>query len=140
MRNRTLQPASKAVPTIQQAFDRFQKQNQLKNLSQGTIDFYGAKARTFFRFIGDTEQPIDFITEETVEDYIFYMKDKQLHDATINTNLCMVRAFLYWCMEKAYLEQFPMPELRLINKRLKDYNATVESAQKWLGTNERTRF
>lgn len=33
-----------------------------------------------------------------------------------------------------------MPELRLINRRLKDYNATVESVQKWLGTNERMRF
>lgn len=33
-----------------------------------------------------------------------------------------------------------MPELRLINRRLKDYNATVESVQEWLGTNERMRF
>lgn len=130
MRNRTLQPASKAVPTIQQAFDRFQKQNQLKNLSQGTIDFYAAKARSFFRFIGDTEQPIDSITEETVEDYIFYMKDKQLHDTTINTNLRMVRAFLYWCMEKAYLEQFPIKLVRADNPVKEPY--TADELQKLL--------
>lgn len=92
MRNRDLRPAAKANPTIQQAFERFQKYNRLKNLSQGSLDFYAAKGRSFFRFLGDTEQPIHTIIEETVEDYIFYMKDQQLHDTTINTNLRMVRA------------------------------------------------
>ena len=33
-----------------------------------------------------------------------------------------------------------MPELRVINSRLKDYNAFVESVQKWIGTNKRVRF
>lgn len=73
MHNRDLRPAVKANPTIQQAFERFQKYNRLKNLSQGSLDFYAAKGRSFFRFLGDTEQPIHTITEETVEDYIFYM-------------------------------------------------------------------
>ena len=69
MRNRDLRPTAKANPTIQQAFERFQKYNRLKNLSQGSLDFYAAKGRSFFRFLGDTEQPIHTITEETVEDY-----------------------------------------------------------------------
>lgn len=73
MRNRDLRPAAKANPTIQQTFERFQKYNRLKNLSQGSLDFYVAKGRSFFRYLGDTEQPITTITEETVEDYIFYM-------------------------------------------------------------------
>ena len=58
MRNRDLRPAAKANPTIQQAFERFQKYNRLKNLSQGSLDFYAAKGRSFFRFLGDMEQPI----------------------------------------------------------------------------------
>lgn len=33
-----------------------------------------------------------------------------------------------------------MPVLRVINSRLKDYNAFVESVQKWIGTTERVRF
>ena len=78
VRNRDLRPAAKANPTIQQAFERFQKYNRLKNLSQGSLDFYAAKGRSFFRFLGETEQPIHTITEETVEDYIFYMKDQQI--------------------------------------------------------------
>ena len=39
MRNRDLRPAAKANPTIQQAFERFQKYNRLKNLSQGSPEF-----------------------------------------------------------------------------------------------------
>lgn len=130
MRNRDLRPTAKANPTIQQAFERFQKYNRLKNLSQGSLDFYAAKGRSFFRFLGDTEQPIHTITEETVEDYIFYMKDQQLHDTTINTNLRMVRAFLYWCMEKGYLEQFSIKLVRADDPIKEPY--TTDELQKLL--------
>ena len=130
MRNRDLRPTAKANPTIQQAFERFQKYNRLKNLSQGSLDFYAAKGRSFFRFLGDTEQPITTITEETVEDYIFYMKDQQLHDTTINTNLRMVRAFLYWCMEKGYLEQFSIKLVRADDPIKEPY--TTDELQKLL--------
>ena len=130
MRNRDLRPAAKANPTIQQAFERFQKYNRLKNLSQGSLDFYAAKGRRFFRFLGDTEQPIHTITEETVEDYIFYMKDQQLHDTTINTNLRMVRAFLYWCMEKGYLEKYPIRLVRADDPIKEPY--TTDELQKLL--------
>lgn len=130
MRNRDLRPATKANPTIQQAFERFQKYNRLKNLSQGSLDFYAAKGRSFFRFLGDTEQPIHTITEETVEDYIFYMKDQQLHDTTINTNLRMVRAFLYWCMEKGYLEKYPIRLVRADDPIKEPY--TTDELQKLL--------
>lgn len=130
VRNRDLRPAAKANPTIQQAFERFQKYNRLKNLSQGSLDFYAAKGRSFFRFLGDTEQPIHTITEETVEDYIFYMKDQQLHDTTINTNLRMVRAFLYWCMEKGYLEKYPIRLVRADDPIKESY--TTDELQKLL--------
>lgn len=130
VRNRDLRPAAKANPTIQQAFERFQKYNRLKNLSQGSLDFYAAKGRSFFRFLGDTEQPITTITEETVEDYIFYMKDQQLRDTTINTNLRMVRAFLYWCMEKDYLEKYPIRLVRADDPIKEPY--TTDELQKLL--------
>ena len=130
MRNRDLRPTAKANPTIQQAFERFQKYNRLKNLSQGSLDFYAAKGRSFFRFLGDTEQPIHTITEKTVEDYIFYMKDQKLQDTTINTNLRMVRAFLYWCMEKGYLEQFSIKLVRADDPIKEPY--TTDELQKLL--------
>ena len=45
--------------------------------------------------------PIDTITEEDIEDYILYFKEKgTVSDTTINTNLRMVRAFLYCCMDR----------------------------------------
>ena len=130
MRNRSLQPAKKTIPTIQQAFERFQKYNQLKNLSQGTIEFYSSKARRLFVYLEDVEQPIDSITEETVEDYIFAMKEEKLSDTTINTNLRMVRAFLYWCMEKGYLEQFSIKLVRADDPIKEPY--TTDELQKLL--------
>lgn len=74
--------------------------------------FIHQKHDTFFNFLKGTDQPIDSITEETVVDYIFHLKEKQLHDTTINTYLRMVRAFLYWCMDKGYLERFPIRLIR----------------------------
>ena len=57
VRNRDLRPAAKANPTIQQAFERFQKYNRLKNLSQGSLDFYAAKAEASFGFWGIQSSP-----------------------------------------------------------------------------------
>ena len=102
MKKRSLRAHSAQLPTIQAAFEQFQRQNTVKNLSLDTIEFYSSKSRRFFSFLGDTEQRIDTITQEAVEDYIIWMKDNQLRDTTINTNLRMVRAFLYWCMERRY--------------------------------------
>ena len=65
-----------------------------------------------------------------MEDYIFYMKDQQLHDTTINTNLRMVRAFLYWCMEKGYLEQFSIKLVRADDPIKEPY--TTDELQKLL--------
>lgn len=74
-------------------------------------------------FLEDVEQPIDSITEETVGDYIFAMKEEKLSDTTINTNLRMVRAFLYWCMEKGYLEQFAIKLVRADDPIKEPYTA-----------------
>ena len=113
MRKRHLQTVSATPPTIQKAFEQFQKQNEVKNLAQGTIEFYSAKSKTFFLFLEDTEQCIDTVTEEDVDDYILYFKAKgTVSDTTINTNLRMVRAFLYWCMERRYMERFPIKMIR----------------------------
>ena len=113
MRKRHLQTISAAPPTIQKAFEQFQKQNEAKNLSPGTIEFYSSKSKIFFLFLEDTEESIDTITEEDVEDYILYLKEKgTVSDTTININLRMVRAFLYWCMERRYMERFSIRLIR----------------------------
>lgn len=113
MKKRNFRTNSVPRPSIQAAFEQFQRQNTIKNLSQGTIEFYSAKAKYFFMFLGDTEQCIDTITEEDVEDYILFFKAKgTVSDTSINTNLRMVRAFLYWCMERRYMERFPIKMIK----------------------------
>ena len=124
MRKRTLHTISAAPPSIHNAFKQFQKQNEVKNLSPETIKFYSAKAKTFFLFLEDVEQRIDTITEEDVEDYILYFKEKgTVSDTTINTNLRMVRAFLYWCMERGYMERFPIRMIRADDTIKEPYTA-----------------
>ena len=124
MRKRTLHTISAAPPSIHNAFEQFQKQNEVKNLSPETIKFYSAKAKTFFLFLEDVEQRIDTITEEDVEDYILYFKEKgTVSDTTINTNLRMVRAFLYWCMERGYMERFPIRMIRADDTIKEPYTA-----------------
>lgn len=113
MRNRALRAIPAAPPSIQKAFEQFQKQNEVKNLSPDTIKFYSAKAKNFFSFLEDTEECIDTLTEEDIEDYILYFKEKgTVSDTTINTNLRMVRAFLYWCMDRQYMQRFPVRMIR----------------------------
>ncbi|MFR1494297.1 MAG: tyrosine-type recombinase/integrase [Faecalibacterium sp.] len=58
------------------------------------------------------------------------MKNQQLHDTTINTNLRMVRAFLYWCMEKGYLEKYPIRLVRADDPIKEPY--TTDELQKLL--------
>lgn len=126
MRKRTLNTPSCSVPSIQNAFEQFQKHNQLKNLAQGTIDFYSSKARKFFLFLGDTSLPIDSITKDTVNDYILYLKGQaSIRDTTLNTHLRMVRTFLYWCMDNNYLPRFSI-KLVLADEPLKEPYTAAE--------------
>ena len=76
MKKRNFRTNSVPRPTIRAAFEQFQRQNTIKNLSQGTIEFYSAKSKCFFTFLGDTEQCIDPITEEDVEDYILMQPEQ----------------------------------------------------------------
>lgn len=112
MRKRMPQAQMKNVVSIQEAFEQFQRKNLVKNLSPGTIAFYSSKARLFFEYLGDVTQPISNITDLTVDDYILHFKSKGVANTTINTNLRMVRAFLYWCMERGYMERFAINMVR----------------------------
>lgn len=66
----------------------------------------------FFDFIGDTNQPLESLTEMTVDNYILHLKSGKINDTTINIHLRAVRAFLYWCMERGYMERFAINMVR----------------------------
>lgn len=88
MKKRRLQAVSDTPPTIQKAFEQFQKQNAVKNLAQGTIEFYSAKSKPFFLFLEDTGQCIDTVTAEDVEDYILYSKRRVQSAIRLSMSIC----------------------------------------------------
>lgn len=112
VRKRVKQGQTTGVFSVQKAFEQFQKSNVIKNLSPATIDFYARKMQPFFDFIGDTNQPLESLTEMTVDNYILHLKSRNINDTTTNIHLRAVRAFLYWCMERGYLESFPIRMIR----------------------------
>ena len=103
--------------TIREAFEQFQIHNQVNNLAKDTIRYYAQKSEYFFAFIGDIDVSVTSITPEVIESYILDMKKQgNLSDATINNRLRMVRAFLYYCMER---EQMPRYSIKLVRASTK---------------------
>ena len=99
--------------TVQEAYDQFQRYNLTKGLSEGTICYYESYSRAFFKFLGDTGQPLTEVTKDTVDDYTLYLKGKDtVTDTTVNTALRMVRAFLYFCMERGWLPRFTISQIK----------------------------
>lgn len=99
--------------TVQEAYDQFQRYNLTKGLSEGTIRYYESYSRAFFKFLGDTSQPLTEVTKDTVDDYTLYLKGKDtVTDTTVNTALRMVRAFLYFCMERGWLPRFTISQIK----------------------------
>lgn len=95
--------------TVKEAYDQFQRHNLTKGLSEGTIRYYESYSRAFFKFLGDTGQPLTEVTKDTVDNYTLYLKGK---DTTVNTALRTVRAFLYFCMEREWMPRFTISQIR----------------------------
>lgn len=101
--------------TVQEAYDQFQRYNLTKGLSEGTIRYYESYSRAFFKFLGDTSQPLTEVTKDTVDEYILYLKGKDtVTDTTVNTALRMVRAFLYFCMERSWIPRFTISQIKAV--------------------------
>lgn len=64
--------------------------------------------------------PISSITENTVDEYILYLREKtQLKDVSINSYLRSLRAFLYYCMDCNYIQKFKV-KLTKADKKIKE--------------------
>lgn len=100
--------------TVQEAYDQFQRYNLTKGLSAGTISYYESYSRVFFTFLRDTGQPLSSITKDTIDDYTLYLKGRDtVKDTTVNTALRMVRAFLYYCMERGWMSRFTISQIKV---------------------------
>lgn len=109
--------------TVEETFTEFQKFNQIKNLSDQTIDYYFHHCKIFFNYLSEKcITDIQSITSDTIDDFILWQKDKYSNDITINTNMRATRAFLYYAMGKQYLPEFRIYLLKQPNKIMKTYS------------------
>lgn len=92
--------------SILQAYELFKKKAKVKNLSERTIQTYDRHMRSFCGFIGG-EIPISQVTEDSVDDYILYLKnDTGIKDVSVASYMRTIRAFLYFCMDSNYVSRF----------------------------------
>jgi len=102
-----------SILTIQEAREQFERHCRVKNLADETVNFYHTKLETFFKYLGDTDIPLQLITENTIEEYILYLKSKgSISDNTINLLLRAVRSFLYYYMKKGVLPSYSVTMIR----------------------------
>ena len=92
---------------VNSCLEEFQRFNQLKNLSEASIRSYKYNMVRFFEFLKSVDITfINQVTKNVVQEFTLYLRSKHIKSVTINTHLKAVRAFLYFCMEKEYLQPF----------------------------------
>ena len=83
--------------------ERFLHYQMMKNNSDETISYYKQRIGYFIDFINDKK--ISKVTSYDYENYLLYLKTKDIEDATIKTSLTAVRVFLNFCYKQGYLRK-----------------------------------
>ena len=92
--------------TVKKAFESFLTYKQVMNCAEKTIVFYEMCYRFFVEFYGE-DNPCSEITEQTIIDYLLYLKEnKNLAAESVATYLRGLRAIIYFFAKNKYLERF----------------------------------
>lgn len=110
--------------TIKEAFKEFILHCRIKNLTSASQSYYEVCFGIFTDFIdGDTK--VSNINKDIVNDFILYLRNKNLADASINSQLVGTRVFLYYCMKLGYIEEFKINKVKA-EKTLKETYTDAE--------------
>lgn len=85
------------------ALDNFLYEQKLKNNSIETIDYYRQRIGYFIDFVCDKR--VKQLNSFDYNNYLLYLKNKDIADATIKTSLTAVRVFLNFCYHKGYIKK-----------------------------------
>ncbi len=103
---------SKKGVLITEAFERYQHNNELKNLSPVTIQANKDKFKKFMKFIDNENYLIEDINKDVVNDYIISLKSEDIRISSVNIYLKYLRIFLYWSMTNGYCSKFDITLLK----------------------------
>ena len=98
----------KISKSTSECLDIFIKHCQTKNLSPETIKTYRYECEAFIKWYKEEQEKTDIedITADTLGEYIIFLQEKEISQTYIATKLRQLRAFLYFCMDREYLEKF----------------------------------
>jgi len=114
--------------TINEGFTQFQNYNIAKNLSEKTINHYQMCFDIFAKFY-DTKKPCYSITENTIFEYIVYLKaNRNINDVTLGTYLRHVRTLFYYFMKQGYITPFPISIPKAVKKIKETYKVPLLGA------------
>ncbi|WP_395014371.1 tyrosine-type recombinase/integrase [Robinsoniella peoriensis] len=102
--------------TIENVYDEFINYKIYQNSSKETIQYYNDNFKLLTKFCNANTR-IKKINEQTIIDYVTYMRNKKVNDVTINTRLTACRAFLYFCMKKNYIKNFSIKLIKVRNSK-----------------------
>lgn len=112
--------------SVQESFDYFIRKCEARNLSPSTIGLYKNHFKIFQRFLGSEKFMTADVTIETLEEFIFHLKDTQkCKDVTVNSYLRDLRAFLYFSMDEGYIQVFKVKMLK-VTKEIKETYTDIE--------------
>ncbi len=86
-------------PTVAEAWNDFIRSQEVRGLSDSSIEQMGRVARHFVEVVGEAVRLCELSITD-VEDYVVWMRRKGNNPSTVNTNLNWVKAWLNWCVGK----------------------------------------
>lgn len=105
----------KTLITLEEGMEEFISSCKIKNLAQGSIDFYRESFTYFLNFINSSFDNFDIhidMNKELIDQYIVYMQNKNLKDSTINIKLRGIRCILYYFMDNEYIDYFKIKTIK----------------------------
>lgn len=104
--------------TAEEGFNIFLNHCKAKNYSDYTIKFYKNTIHNFSLFY-NSHNELDNINKSVVEEYIVYLKNKELSDVTIATYIRGLRTILYYLMEEGIMSYFKIG-LPKVDEKIKE--------------------
>ena len=112
--------------TFDEAFERFIRKCEIKNLTDKSIVSYKQKIKPFKEFVDANNIELADINGDTVDDFIIWVrKSRDANDISINSYLRTVRAFTYFCMNNGYMAHFKV-HIPKATKKVKETYSDAE--------------
>lgn len=111
-----------AAITLKEAFKKFLRSKTADNLSSKTLKTYETHYKCFEDFCGG-KKIISKIDDDTIEEFKEHLKDTGTKNSqTIQSYIGSIRAFLYYCMKKGFLEEFDIRKPKGEKKEKEPYD------------------